>query len=498
MSMIDEIRGLDVKIEERYPFKRDAYYDLQDIIDKSDLAVTCFTGPRRCGKSVVFMQLKEFYGDRAVLLDCKHKSMDDIMGVFHELRQPDNKKIYLIDEATYIEFYDSVIGELDLERLSSKVIITGSQSAALRRTVSLNFASAANYVSIGFLTFNEYLRYIGKVSGGEYKYSQIFGNLENLPECNFSEDDYYNFVYSKYAFTKPVMECREYLRGCLDETVISCNTSLQGTCAHELKDINVKTVITVMYALLFKLHSNVGSSSLVTDSLFKKTKHDYKYERGERLPSQLYEEAVSKVLEQYYKTARNLSAEELRLCIKFLHECDLLVFTVHYPDIDNEVYFTRWMSGSVRPNFDEALCHFGITFKYPMFVAACLFDLERELRAKGVEVNEGELLSRSLLGSATECEVKRYMSEIKQTDLVYDLQISENGAIVSEIDYYDPIQQLAVEVSIRNKTYAETHFDSFDIKACRRILLSNDKLDCVNGDVQRVPYYLFLAMISGR
>lgn len=494
MNMIDKLKHLD-NVEE-YTFKRDAYYKLQKVIDEGTYRIIGLTGPRRCGKTIIFKQLKETYGDKAVYINCKQESEDSIDEVFVRIYKDEPGMIFLLDEVTYIDNFDSYIGALDSELHHATVVVTGSQSAAISRMLSINFASMAYDYRIGFLTFNEYLRFIGKIDLGELRFSQIL-DIESLHGISITEQDCYDFVYGGYSFNTAIQGMRSYLKGCLDETVQSCKTSMQGLGNYLVKDIEVSNILTVMYALLFKLHNNVGTDKLMTDGLYRAEKHYLKVEQGIRLNSEVYESTVSSLLKQYYLTATNYDSVLLRKCVAFLRECDLIVFTLHYPEGQSRRKVLQWLNGDLIMSFDDVMSICNITFKYPNFVSICLRELSNKIE-NIMGIGKESLLTRGIFGSIIECEVKRYMSAISESRFIYDLfRESSNTESPGEVDYYDPILSLAVEITVKNKSVKDTHFGKFE--CCRdaiRILLSKDKLDVLDNGIIRIPYYTFLAVIS--
>lgn len=502
MSMLDELSRLNV---EDYPFKRDAFYQIEDMIKHKRFKVVGLLGPRRCGKTVIFKQLTERFSSQAFYLNCKYASEDEIEDIFVEIYKDDPNKIFLLDEITYIQNYDKYVGMLDYGISKTTVIVTGSQSAAIERMLWLNFASMAGYVRLGFLTFNEYLRFTGKIQLNDLAFRQIF-DIDTLRELNITEQDCYDFVCSGYSFNQVISDPREYLQGCLEETVLSCKNSMQGVGNGLVLDVSIDKVIDVMYAILFKLHNDMRSNSLFNSSFFAAEKHFLRVEKGVKLDTAAYEEALNRLLQSYYGKTTQLLADDLRDCIRYLRECGLIVFTEHYPDQkDREI--RRWLNGDISLSFNEVMTYCKLTFKYPIFVVVCLRDLNQELSKSGVIIQEKDLIPRGILGSIVECEVKRYMSTVKNGSIIYDLTNVYEGSDLNgvnsmpkaEVDYYDPILGIAVEVTVRNKALKETHFDKFELReGTTCILLSKDKLDVLENDVVRIPYYIFLAVISSQ
>ena len=158
------------------------------------------------------------------------------------------------------------------------MLVTGSQSATITRMLSLNFASMACNCKIGFLTFNEYLRFTDKLKLGDLCFAQLY-DIESIHDYGITSGDYYNYVYGGYAFSKAILNLRSYLDGCLAEVVRSCKNSMQGVGNDIAADCDIDTVITVMYALLFKLHNVVSEQNLLSGSFYAEERHALNYEK---------------------------------------------------------------------------------------------------------------------------------------------------------------------------------------------------------------------------
>lgn len=117
-----------------YAFQRYFVKDLEDFL-QSNYNVLFLMGPRKCGKTVALKQLaKEF---RAEYHDFKIESRKGIVIKIEQSILQNEEKIYLLDEITYKEFADRDLARWasdfdDVVNTKTKIIVTGSQSLAIR------------------------------------------------------------------------------------------------------------------------------------------------------------------------------------------------------------------------------------------------------------------------------------------------------------------------------------------------------------------------------
>ena len=127
-----------------YAFKRNFYYDVEKAIVKS--SVTFLLGPKGCGKTVCLKQLRDSFSPRddfeeVVYIDAKTDlaSADEkssfIDGVTKSVYN-NEKKLFLIDETTYLEQPDIAINCVEgaftsLHNTNTKMVFAGNPSGAL-------------------------------------------------------------------------------------------------------------------------------------------------------------------------------------------------------------------------------------------------------------------------------------------------------------------------------------------------------------------------------
>ena len=144
-------------------FYRDIYSEVKMSIMVN--IVTFLLGPRKCGKTYCLSQIeKKIKNSRYYNLKAMgDNEKDNLMLEICESIQQDNNIIYLIDEITYIDepelallaIYDAMS---EHGNTTTRVVITGSQSVALKSWANKYFCGCAGYVYADFMNYDEWLR----------------------------------------------------------------------------------------------------------------------------------------------------------------------------------------------------------------------------------------------------------------------------------------------------------------------------------------------------
>jgi len=168
------------------------------------------------------------------------KSMDENAAV--DLRDAvvdsidrDKQKTYLIDEATYFIFPEKTIAKIANEfaackNKNTRVVFAGSQSIALETWANRAFAGNAEFVYADFLSYPEWLAYKG--------ISEV------------SEETYNRFLFGVRDFYADFVSLDQYLKGCLEETVISNFKTSNIIFHNECDRLNVQILKNILYATL--------------------------------------------------------------------------------------------------------------------------------------------------------------------------------------------------------------------------------------------------------
>ena len=236
----------------KYEFKRSVYYDTIKSIKQAK--VTFLLGPRKCGKTVCMKQICDTL-DNTVYMDVKSnlktdsQKIDFIKLVVKDI-EDDKDVIYLIDEATYLFIPDKDIAEIanafsDFNNQNTKIVFSGSQSRALDFWGHLAFAGNAAFVNCDFLAYPEWLAYKGS--------SEV------------SEKTYVEFISNTREFYSDFNSIREYLQGCLDETVISNRKAIEYVVDNCDFDLGVEALLDVLYGTLVTLHNRVAYKTFLKE-----------------------------------------------------------------------------------------------------------------------------------------------------------------------------------------------------------------------------------------
>jgi len=450
-------------MSKKYPFKRDFYEDVVGSIKKNK--ATFVLGPRKCGKTVCLTQIEDNFKN-AEYVNFKEIEYDrDIQDVFLKVQESiknDENKIYLLDEITYalnpeidICILARLFSEYDTKNI--RVVFSGSQSLALERWGSTAFCGNAGFIEADFLSYAEWL-----------KYKQI-----ETP----SAESYERFLYESPEFYG-LDSMRRYLKGCLDETVVSNNKTKNYIYGNDCNLLTDEILLEVCYATLFTLHNHVNSNTFMKSDYLK---GDIRAYFGEICKELDLDERIQKSFIDKYSKFENRSFKKLEQAFVFLKNCGLITVTPvvsglkDIPDIGEDL---RLIAHGREPytNFKDGLFRdFNMCIKYPAFYVAILKDILKEQ----MPVH----LPNGLLRSIVECHTRGLLPE--------DFAAEYHDTKEREIDYVNVAYKTAVEITVSNKSMEKTHFDLLP-EDYRKILLTKDRNDNVQG-VRRIPYYEFLA-----
>lgn len=462
-----------------YPFRRDFYQDIKDSI--SSRVVTFLLGPRKCGKTVCMFQLNEdiscsYYYN---LKSMKDPQRDNLMLEICNSIQKSCKRLYLVDEITYLEYpeialqaiYDSMS---KFPKTDTRVVFTGSQSVALKSWADRYFCGCAGYVYADFMNYDEWLRYSHSSEATEESYLKFLGEI----------DTFYDMPSIK-----------EYLEGCLSETVISNEKALNVIFNNDCSGLTVDLLLDTLYAALINLHNNVGYSTFVNKGQFKKT---LKFMLKDIKVDAAAEDQIDFLLCQRYNSFKGCTEENLRRALVFLYSCGLITFTTVGSDLKEDDIAQSLLQEDYRCNNithykDRLFKEYNIFIRHPMFYMALVKYVIKEVTPK--------MISRSLLGSVVECHVRALLPQRGQ----YEFRaLAEDGEQVG-IDYVNPSLSLAVEITVY-----DNHRNSFDllrkIEAKKPVEVRNNysfvmltqSIEGLRGDVMYVPYYKYIQLLSSK
>lgn len=466
--------------EERF---RKHYYMIKDFLTGTK-NMCALVGPRKVGKTYLLHQIA-FENKNAIYVDFKQVAdpddQDEIFSNIIKSISEGQTTIWLLDEITYCELFDCRLNAL-AERLVNgspvKIIVTGSQQTAIETSVRLAFSIKAEYVRMSFLSFYEYIM----INKFHSKYHEI--SLDTLQEQNVAEDDFKDYVMQKYSLERYV-DLKSYVSSCLDETVVS-NLKSSSCLVSDMSDVSAEDVIRAMYAILYKLHNRCNAKTFMAGDHVKKITSDYNLIHSKIKRNDLLDAYEKSVFYQYQLT-KMVDKRTFRKIILFLKEIDFIyVEASNIQDIVNWSKYKQCDQDTL--SVDDFFSRYNVCFKYPFFYYALVEEIISKLDTSAVA---SDFLFGSLYGSMIECAVKGALADYEKEDVL--LELRDTGY---EVDYFSGLLQLAVEISIRDKDLSETNFNHFSeiTSTTQKYLLGRNTFTL--GDVNRIPYYLFILYIE--
>ncbi len=434
----------------KYEYKRDFYFDILDSIKTDN--VIFLLGPRKTGKTVGLIQIKDFLS--GIYVDFKGVNSTESMNIFNQIVsdiKEDKKVVYLLDEITYAHFPEREIEKIavaynEVDNQNTKVVFSGSQSVALEVWGHKSFCGNAKFFRVDFLTYHEWLKYKGIDKATAENYNKF------LYEVNV----FYNFN-----------SLEDYLIGCLNET----DNVLFGNDVYLLEN-DTDVLLDILYTALFTLHNQVASNTFDKKNRFQE---DVGYYFRDICDTLNLDERISTSFIGHYTSVQTRDLETIKQALIFLYQAGLITITPVVPDLNEipNLYKDLRLQNSKLNYKEELFKTYNICIKYPMFYIAILKDIFKE--------DMPSELSRALLGSIIECHARGLLPN-KNCVEIHD----ENDR---EIDYVNLVELFAIELSIRNKRDSEVNFQLVS-DLYKKILLTRDKCSYQNG-IYKIPYYKF-------
>lgn len=451
-----------------YEFKRDIYYDIKDIIENSISNITFLLGPRKCGKTVCLKQIERNF-ENTQYTNFKLLNDKESRKKFDEINEAISKNqpiVYLLDEITYAFYPEKEIYQIadtfsEVENTNTKIVFTGSQSNALEIWANRAFSGNVNKIKADFLTYSEFLRY------------------KNLSEI--SEKTYNQFLFEASEFYK-FNSLEEYLRGCLEETIISNSKTsnyIMGNECYLLTENNIDTLIDICYQTLFTLHNQVNAQTFAKSNKIYDDISNYFRHICNQMEDNELADLIEKSFINKYNSFKSKPLDSLKQAYLFLYKCDLISITPVTGSITNipNIFQSLYIPGGQINYKDELYKTFNICINYPMFYVRILQDILKDKMP--------ETLPKMLLGSIVECHARGLLPK---TGFEYR-DIDSN-----EVDYVNLSEGVAIEFTVSNKTNKNVHFNCLP-EELDKILLTKDIADDNNG-VRKIPYYEFLYQLS--
>lgn len=446
-----------------YKYKRHFCIDLENQLKHNQIIF--LLGPRKCGKTVALKQISKNnanydYTD-VKMLDSKEKAeyIDKIITSIEN----NEDIVYLLDEVTYLDR-----PELEIEKIansyadfcnnSTKIVFTGSQSIALNSWGNRSFSGNALFIKADFINYAEWL---------EYK-----------NETKINDDTYYDFLLNTREFYK-FTNTKDYLNGCLEETIFSNYKTTNIIFNNDCSLINVDILLDIMYLSMFSKHNHVNYNTFMNSkNLFNDINYYFRKETSKIGISEINNK-IADIFINRFNNIKGISLESLKQAIAFLYKNDLISITYNNDKlISKDVYYELVSNNSSITTKEQLFSDINTTINYPMFYMDILKDiLQKEMPSK---------INNSLLGSFVECNIRGLLQD-KNVIEYHDYEDRE-------IDYINISFQIAIEISISNKRMRNTNFDILPDNYTK-ILITKDKEEEINN-INKIPYYKFIYELS--
>lgn len=447
-----------------YDFKRSLYFDVLKSVQSNK--VTFILGARKCGKTVCMKQLASELPE-ARYYDIKSMSEDDAVDLRDKIINSINtneKVIYLIDEATYFIFPEKTVTRIanefsSCENRNTRIAFAGSQSIALEAWANRAFAGNANLVYGDFLSYAEWLAYKG------------------IDEV--SEKTYNRFVLGTREFYSDFVSLDQYLKGCLEETIISnlkSSNIILNNCCDRLNEHILKNIL---YAALVAQQDRPDIMSFFDkDKVLREIRSFFK-EAFRAVGNEEVQKRVDKIFENRLAAYNSMDMETFKQGLIFLYRCGLITLTYVSDERENfenivDVYMDLTCSNNKIKTKKDLFEKVNISIKYPLFYAEILKEILLD--------NMPEVIKGDILVGIVECHTRGILSQENRYEYHSDGR---------EVDYVNFAEREAIEISVRNKSGKELCFDDlpgdFD-----KILLTKDQSFTEANGLKRIPYYQFI------
>ena len=456
----------------KYTFKRKIYYELQENFETQ--CNIFLLGPRKCGKTVCLQQIANDYPN-AKYYNMKILSqlqMDDVFLKIHQSIESNESIIYLLDEITYADFPEREINSIavmfsEYDNHNTRIVYTGSQSAALEAWASRAFCGNAALIYVDFLQYDEWLQYRG---------------LTEISSKTYSE-----FLYTVRDFYH-LHSLREYLQGCLEETIVSNMKTDNIILGNDCSLLDVDILLDVCYATLFTLHNHVSSNKFFPKNKLNTDIAYYFRDVCRQLGNFELTRRITDSFIGHYNNLKSRDLTSLKQAFGFLYRIGLITITPVSDDFENvQNVLQDLISEESSINYKSELFKtFNMCIKYPMFYIAILQDiLKEEMPAQ---------LPTLLLGSIVECHVRGLLAENRNFEFQATIFDDLQHPITKEIDYVDLSKSIAIEITVSNKRSDEHNFEILpDYFTC--IMLTRDIMKSYSHYIE-IPYYQFIHDIS--
>ena len=473
--------------------------------------VIIMSGLRYVGKSVILQQISEDLKEDCLLLNTRtviFKENEKPSDFYEELREyivRNKKKYVLIDEFTLCEGYDNFLAGLvnDLREVGISFVITGSSYLNLNKLADEELGCRSSFVYVQPFTFAEWLNYKGKTN-----YLRIINpvDLENdIEECKeeYKEVKDIRNLFKEYLenygeFMAQSSGLKGYLKSIVRDTIIS-NSRSYGNVS---KILDVEDACALLRVLSYKMMS-MSNIDLLQDDYYNYLS-DFKGEERKKFLDLEKGTCLKEDLERV-KNIKNIG-DILNECYRYKliyfykknKEAKRIDYYLSKSDLDLKVFLG---------DYNVVLANLPLFLYY-------LKDI-----VEGSDVSIKDLLRYGNYGSFIEVYVVSkyaiafnesivcgYTPILMHGNTVFNEGTPNRGNIINkagEVDIYDKIRKVAIEISISDKSEDHVYFcsDNIDseIEDCVKILLcdtKNKNWRIRDKVVYRMVYVLFIILLE--
>lgn len=241
-----------------------------------------------------------------------------------------------------------------------------------------------------FFTYSEFLRYKGLEGATPDTYERFL----------FEAADFHNFK-----------SLREYLTGCIEETIISNEKTSHMLFDNDcdlIKD-KVDLLVNICYQTLFTICSSVEEKAFFEDNKSKDTIPARFHEACKKIDN---EAAMSKIESSFIESYNDIQSHDLATlnqAFVFLKQCGLLTITSIAHDLKEvpDAYRSISLDESDVNSKTDIFEKFNITINHPMLYMQILKEVLKEVLKEDMPLE----MPNALLSSIVECHVRGLLPE---------------------------------------------------------------------------------------
>lgn len=434
----------------KYKFKRKMYYSVLNSIHANH--VTFLLGPRKCGKTVCLHQI-EYENSNVLYIDVKRViDRKTLVKDICEKIYANIDEVIIVDECTYLdhpaEDIQTICTCYDEVESRTRIVFSGSQSVSLEVWANRTYSGNTGIVYSDFISFTEWLQY------------------KSLSVCEESYLDFIENVDTFYGFKS----CEAYLKGCLNETVISNSKAIDIIPNNDCDLLTADILMLVLYAILFSKHNHISYIQFANRNLLSADLNRVSANNVLSDTTELFSRLKIK-----YELFSTLTADVIKQAIVFLFKCNLITVSKVVSSV-NEYRdpMPEFFNDYIPLDKNRLFKDYNFAISYPMFYIGII---------KSLGMSEHIIeTDRAILGSLVECHIKGLLSD--------RFCIEYHDELGREIDCIDLKQRIAVESSVSDR-HSHSTLSDVELDGYRKVLTTSSYTNPINS-IERIPYYQFI------